>query len=471
MLIEVAFARARYSIGEDVPMRVRVTNDGDAPVTVPDPFSAPNWQPVYVIWRDGEAPRRVSFRSYRFDDPRDPPDDGVPELITLAPGETREDDVPFRAWGHIEEPGQWHVYATLTWEGISVQSPEAGVEVIPFDPVSISIGVDVGVPTTGDPWVSWLLGDPAGCVMGQTLFHETRPDLGEIERQSGDALHPLRASVMAVYTPWTTYDRAEELTFWRAWRDGQHLAAMEVTQGTPHWHDLGEGGAVIHPVVMSRGGALTACVRTPEGALRAVRFTTAGATAVPGPALPGSLHAARVTPDPSDQGDSFVVAALCEDDDGAVCGLLARFNGPSLTWSEVATFSSKSLAPLPRSAVGVTVVDAKARAGFMAHARDGGSLVRVEVEHDGALAVREDLGSMDDVPWATAVAYGLSAGASAQAHWVVLVAPTVAFSSRGPTPFGLPGRPVMPPEALPISQSLYLAVHDPRDGVSFHMLR
>ena len=29
----------------------------------------------------------------------------------------------------------------------------------------------------------------------------------------------------------------------------------------------------------------------------------------------------------------------------------------------------------------------------------------------------------------------------------------------------------IPPEALPISQSLYLALHDPRDGVSFHMLR
>jgi D-Tyr-tRNAtyr deacylase len=33
MLIEVSFARARYTTLEDVPMRVRLVNDG--PVTIP----------------------------------------------------------------------------------------------------------------------------------------------------------------------------------------------------------------------------------------------------------------------------------------------------------------------------------------------------------------------------------------------------------------------------------------------------
>lgn len=471
MLIEVSFARDRYALGEDVPMRVSLTNDGDAPVTVPDPFSAPNWQPVYTVWRDGEAPRRVSFRSARFDDPRDPPEDGVPELVTLAPGETREDDVPFRDWAHLDAPGRWHVVASLAWEGISAQSPEALMEVIPFDPLSLSIGIDLGARTAGDPWVSWLIGDPAGCVMGQTVFHETRPDLGEIERRSGDALYPLRASVVAVYSPWTTYDRAEELTFWRAWRDGQFLAAMEVMQATPHWHDLGEGGAVIHPVVMSRGGALLACVKTPGGGLSAVRFTTGGVSTVDGPALPGGLHTARVVPDPRDEGASFFAAALCEDPEGSACGLIARFDGPSLAWDAPVLFSNNDLIPLPRSVIGVSVADGAPRAGFMARTRARGTLARVEVSSDGTVAVAEDLGAMDDLPWATAVAYGLSSGAAAQAHWVVLPTPDTAFSSRGDTPFGLPGRPLMPIELLPISQSLYLGVRDARDGLSFHALR
>ena len=78
---------------------------------------------------------------------------------------------------------------------------------------------------------------------------------------------------------------------------------------------------------------------------------------------------------------------------------------------------------------------------------------------------------MDAPPFSTAVAYGLSPGAAAEAHWAVLLDPARGFSSRGATPSALPSRALMPMELLPISQTLYLALHDPANGVTFHMMR
>lgn len=470
MLIEVSFARARYATLEDVPMRVRLVNDGPAPVRVPDPFHAVNWQPWYRVWREGDAAaRRISHRSARFDDHRAPPEGADPVLVTLGPGEALDDEVPLRAWAHLDEPGVFHVVAVLEWEGIVVTSPEAVFEVHGFQG-EVSVGVDVGVDAVQYPWLAWLDRGPAGSTMGQSIFHEERPDLGELERMSAEVLHAVRPSVVAVYAPWTTYDRKEELTFWRAWRDGQHLAAMEVSLPGPHWFDLGEGGAVVHPVVMSRGGALTACVRTAAGALFAARFTAPGVIGVEGPRLPGALFAARVAPDPADEGASLFVGALCESAGGRACGLLARFDGARGAWDAPVRFDAPTLTPLPRSVPGVTVVEGRVRLGFMAR-RDDGALVRAEVTDDGAAHVREELGAMDHDPFATAVAYGLSPGAGAEAHWAVLLDPARGFSSRGRSPSALPSRALMPMELLPISQTLYLALHDPANGVTFHMMR
>lgn len=470
MLIEVSFARARYAALEDVPMRVRLVNDGDAAVRVPDPFRAVNWQPWYRVWREGDATaRRISHRSARFDDHRAPPEGEDPALVTLEPGAVLDDEVPLRAWAHLDEPGVFHVCAALEWEEISVASPEAVFELQAFQG-EVSVGVDVGVASVQYPWLAWLHRDPAGSAMGQSLFHEERPDLGELERMSAEVLHAVRPSVVAVYAPWTTYDRKEELTFWRAWRDGQHLAAMEVSLPGPLWFDLGDGGAVVHPVVMSRGGALTACVRTAAGALVAARFTAQGVVGVEGPRLPGALCAARVTPDPRDDGASMFVGALCESAGGHACGLLARFDGARGAWDEAVPFDAPALRPLPRSVPGVTAVEGRARLGFMAR-RDDGVLVRAEVTADGAAHVREALGAMTDPPFATAVAYGLSPGAAAEAHWAVLLDPARGFSSRGATPAALPARALMPMELLPITQTLYLALQDPANGVTFHMLR
>jgi hypothetical protein len=470
MLIEVRFARASYATLEDVSMRVRLVNDGAAPARVPDPFHAANWQPWYRVWREGDATaRRISHRSARFDDHRAPPEGADPVLVTLEPGGVLEDEVPLRAWAHLDEPGVFHVNAVLEWEEISVTSPEAVFAVHEFQG-EVSVGVDVGAASVQYPWLAWLDRDAAGSTMGQSIFHEARPDLGELERVSAEVLHAVRPSVVAVYAPWTTYDRKEELTFWRAWRDGQHLAALEVSLPGPLWFDLGEGGAVVHPVVMSRGGALTACVRTAAGTLVAARFTAQGVAAIAGPRLPGVLCTARVTPDPGDDGASVFVGALCESVDGRACGLVARFDGARGAWDEPVRFDAPGLSPLPRSVAGVTAVAGGARLGFMAQRADG-VLVRAEVIADGEVLVREELGAMDDAPFATAVAYGLSPGAAGEAHWAVLLDPARGFSSRGRAPSALPARALMPMELLPITQTVYLALHDPANGVTFHMLR
>lgn len=470
MLIEVSFARARFTVLEDVAMRVRLVNDGATPVRVPDPFRAANWQPWYHVWCEGDATaRRVSHRSARFDDHRVPPEGAVPVLVTLDPGATLEDEVPFRAWAHLDAPGVYHVVAALEWDGIAVRSPEAVFAVDPFEG-DLSVGVDVGVAAVQYPRVSWLARDATGARMGQSLFHEARPDLGEIERMSAEALHAVRPSVVAVYAPWTAYDRQEELSFWRAWRDGQHLAAMEVSSPGPLWFELGEGGAVVHPVVMSRGGALTACVRTPAGGVVAARFTAQGVTSVEAPTLPGEFCVARTLPDPGDEGASVFLGVLCASAEGGACGLIARFDGARGAWDEPSRFTAPALKPLPRCVIGVTVVDRGGRLSFMAR-RDDGALVRAEVTADGAVHIREELGTMDALPWATAVAYGLSPGAAAQADWVVLLEPARAFSSRGGVPSALPAQPLVPLELLPVTQSLYLALHDPANGLTFHMMR
>lgn len=470
MRLELSFSRARFALAEDIPLRVRLTNDGAAPVTLPDPFHATNWWPVYHLWRgDDPAAKRFTFRGVRFDDHRDPPDGVDPTLVTLGPGECLDDEVPLRAWAEINEPGRYRVVATIVWEGVSIQSPEAVMEVTAPALSSLSIGVNVGVAAVSDPWLMWLQRNDIETVMGQSVFHETRPDLGEIDRRSGDVLHVVRPTVVAVYAPWTTYDRVEELGFWRVWRDGQHLAAHEASREDPHWYDLGEGGAVIHPVVMSRGGALTACVRSPDNSLRAACFTEAGAIEHGGPTLPGALVAARVAPDPRDEGASFAVVALCESATGALCGLVARFDARA-GWS-AARFAHDELFATPRCGVGATMIDGRVRGGFFALRLPGSSLVRVEVDELGAITLVDELGRADEPPWASAVCFGLSPGAQGEAHWVVLTSPTRAMSSRGATPSELPGRPLMPLEPLAISQTLYLPLHDPREGLVFHMLR
>ncbi len=162
----------------------------------------------------------------------------------------------------------------------------------------VSLGIDFGVLNAINLWVAAALpGKDGQPQLWAMVFHEARPDLGEVKLVSRTPGTRLAANASQVMVPWANYDRMESLWLWHAWLEGDALCASPSTSAPPARLSLSAAPAsLVYPALTVASGELDiAFVAAGGKELALARFT-------PGPdgsSAKGSIlwrHALDATP-------------------------------------------------------------------------------------------------------------------------------------------------------------------------------
>jgi hypothetical protein len=89
-----------------------------------------------------------------------------------------------------------------------------------------ALGLDYRVANAINLWVAALRPPKDGRAdLASIVFHEERPDLGELKKVSDDVFASIAGDVQAVLFPQANYSRMESLWLWIGWIQGQQIMA------------------------------------------------------------------------------------------------------------------------------------------------------------------------------------------------------------------------------------------------------
>jgi len=89
-----------------------------------------------------------------------------------------------------------------------------------------ALGLDFAVFGAINLWVGSLNSDTSGQQdLVSYIFHESRPDLGEVNVISQRVIVKVPGQGTDVFLPWSNYHRMGSLWFWQGWREGTNLCA------------------------------------------------------------------------------------------------------------------------------------------------------------------------------------------------------------------------------------------------------
>src|SRR4051812_10493402 len=171
---EVTPKSEQFLAGEEVTLRVRISNHGSDTVQIPDPMLAASTQFVHTIsgpcWPDG-----VRFSNSRRLQDGEGDGDGKPTLIPIAPGAAWEGVVPVTSFLSLTEEGDYRVHSEFNFQGVKAQSKESRFQVTGLKPRSIHLGMGTRPLQSGEGEGAFL---DAGAVYSFT-YHEIRTSIGE----------------------------------------------------------------------------------------------------------------------------------------------------------------------------------------------------------------------------------------------------------------------------------------------------
>jgi hypothetical protein len=477
MKLELALPKTRYAVGEDVTATLVVENDTGAPVEVPDPFNVYNWEPKYTVVGPAHPGGFVfSLRSAVRKDPNPHPQGVVMALTTILPGARIEGEIPLQQAARLVEPGPYQLVARMAWEGAVTVSPLVQFYLEAPGIVSASLGVDVGTGNTREIWATWVRRSANGCELGDAMFLENRPDLGEVVRHMVSPVSTVGPTAAGALAPWTNYDRKAKLEFWRLWREGPELLALLAGEPKPVVANLGPMFAPIRPSLMTEDGRLHVfAFETAGRGLSYVRFEPRAAPhvarteAVPGQIIGGGCALpARGQPG----GPCCVVLA----DEG---GALSVHVGTVDAAGAFGTFRGARL-PRARAIPAMTPavrLDADGGVHAVLLVRDAerpDEILRVDVRARGAGDVelgRAAVGRMAKEPRSARVVFSAWERPDPRVHWAVLLEDdsVIASALRDATRLG--GTPVKPLEIVALSETAYVLVTEEASGVLLVALR
>ncbi len=323
MKIELSLPRTRFVVDEAMEVRVRLHNDGAAPVRVPDPFRNDAWQPTYAI--TGPAfpqGRRFSARSATSRDQRPAPSDVPLTMVELAPGATHEGELPLSQWCRITVAGAYTLVAELELApqggapALRARSAPLAFELDEVQAQSTSVGLDIMRRGPADLNVAFVQsGSPPSIY--DAVITESRPDLGELERAGFGSRRSLPADVSAVLVPWCSGERMMAMAAWRAWISAGRLMGDDSPLGTPAGLALPPGATLVSPAWQDPAEALDVLVLEADARrLQLARFTSHGPPTPPSGAIVWSsdsrdpIAVARLTVGPAALGSPRRVIAL-----------------------------------------------------------------------------------------------------------------------------------------------------------------
>ena len=483
--IQLNLAKNSFTVGEDIEVEVSVTNPGGQAIQIPDPFHRDNWQPVYTL-TGPEFPggKRFSFRSAVLGDSRPSPADVPLRMVTLAPGQTIDAEIPLQTWAPIRDPGSYQLTLAFDLASVKAASPPVQFTLHAHALASLSVGVDVGMAQMPGYWLEWLQQQSSGQSVYSALYVPPERDQPGFRPFSVSAVAQAGPAAQDILSPWTSYNRQAALYKWRAWRDQSAVLALTSGSSVPSRIELpGPPTALVRPALMTRQGELDIVVLGNPRQLMLVRFlppTRSGAPTAPRIVwthmLPYDVVGARaaVLADTADARRQVVLLANTED--AALVSLLsAGVNGAPSAHDPVriaeVRILARSVPAIRQGAGGITQVsalvetrDKPQRLGLVDLSFDGnGKLIgqpRVTVLPALASKVR-----------AAAVQYSFGPEAAARRDWAVLLESGRILSPGRPADGSeVAGKPVLPLELLPTAEGTYLVTVDARNGPVFSLL-
>jgi hypothetical protein len=479
MQITLGLRKTTHVVHETVTVDVVVTHDGSGSVRVPDPFHCDSNAPEYTLI--GPAfPRGLTF-SFASAGRASPLPAGTPQpMVDLAPGEVLESDIPLTDWIDVREPGRYELTARFETPAGTVTSAPVSFEIVAAQLVSLGLGLNVGVAGVPTIWTGWIAEASAGRILGDAVFQERRPDLGEITRHSMQAVSTVGSNATDVLVPQTNYDRMDRLTFWRVWMEGTTLHAHLAGDAAPRQLDLRPGARLIRPAVLDGHGVLDvfAIAAEPEPRIVCARFVPdAAPTLLEGAALHVQFLAGCAALGPSAAGDARHLALTTVAPDGEL--LLHHVGGTAVApVSASATTIRLGRLQLLAGSQPTLRVHASGRADVAllamtdATTRTFALVQAAFATHEAPTPRIETIGSLPRREEAAALAFSSSPGESDVVAWAVLLEGSELVTSASPDrtqPF--PFSATDPMSLVASTHAAYVLADHPSEGPLFHLLR
>ncbi|MFY0579078.1 hypothetical protein ACN28S_36720 [Cystobacter fuscus] len=265
MQLRLQLPKRQFLVTEELTLQVTLVNEGPTAVELPDPFHSNNWQPVYHLTGPTQAEQATfTFRSAVSPDKRLVPEGAAPALTRLEAGGRLESEVPLHDWARLSKPGTYQLTASLDWQGLSARSEPIDFTLAPLSVGTAALGLEETASSTGQVWVHWIHREGETGHLYETMFVESRPDLGEVEPHSVSDVGAVGPPTVQPLSAWTNTDRMELLGVWRAWSDGATVFALP--SQTPARQQLrldAPPALIVRPALMPSTGELDMFVIPP----------------------------------------------------------------------------------------------------------------------------------------------------------------------------------------------------------------
>lgn len=337
--------------------------------------------------------------------------------------------------------------------------------------VIASLGIDFGVLNAMNLWVTHTRTSEAGQLeLVGSVFHEDRPDLGEIKTVSSEVVCKLPEGVGQVLMPWTNYDRMESLWLWHAWLRDDHLYASTSSQGSPASVALdGAPSRLVRPALSDASGELDvffvstngrelgmACFQ-PDDTGEAAKGSVAWRVGVGGAPV-----AARAALGPANRGSPKAVLLARQADEGLRLELFTM--GGGVQPARPRAVLAEGVTPIPGSEPGLRIDEEGVIHASVLVFTDATKLDLAIVDavfpaddRPPRKPVLTPIRTLETPPVAGGIAFQARPDRPMRRDWVVLLADgTILHNMSGEELMRSDGVPVVPLSLVALSQATYV---------------
>jgi hypothetical protein len=258
ILYELAPAQPEYLLNQEIKLKLRITNQGTAPVQVPNPGLAVSSQPVVAIAGPGfDKPQLFSMWSAAHPGVEAPP----PTEMTVAPGATWEGVIPLASLVPIREPGEFRLSSMLASPQGPLRSKNTTFRVSRADPISVHLGIGQRPFGNGQGHLVFLQREGSAAALYTARFQESDPSNTEVQVTTVVRRLGVSAAAADVASPWRNSPFFNELLQWVVWREGKSVKALSSAEKAPVSFDLPEEPSeLVRPPLKETGGPVEVLV-------------------------------------------------------------------------------------------------------------------------------------------------------------------------------------------------------------------
>jgi hypothetical protein len=254
ILYEVSPVRSDYMCGEEVQIRVEITNNGATPLEIPDASMAAASQPTH--WLTGPGyPERVPFTNHmRLTADAGPSVASGQNLMTIPPGGRWTDLFALDAVVDVSQPGEYHLGSKLEWSQVNVQSKEHSFTIHNAQHQSIGVGQGVRPFQSSEGEGAFIQQSGDARQLYAFSFREMRPSIGEARLEKPIHRCAVGPTATDVAVPWRNTPFFDELIQWIVWREDQTVKMLANNSERPLSLDIPGGlSGFVHPPLKTFG--------------------------------------------------------------------------------------------------------------------------------------------------------------------------------------------------------------------------